>query len=251
MSQITGGAVRYLRRSKTGDYEHHEAEATFNISVEDGEDAQALFNEAFEQAVAKVNSVLGTRPVGVKATPHVGVLDRAQGGVGSPATVKAGTGSIGVSADGTPLTTITASGASASGKPLSEPAPVVSEPAPRGRPRKPPVTVIEDITTEEIEAVKAAKADAAAIVDADEKPNISASPEDRADPAALVDDFVSEPEVTDKVLLDALSKKQAELGNANPIRELLGQYLEKGKGYKDLPQSVRQNFLDKLQALTV
>lgn len=219
MSQITGGSFKYLRRVKTGDYEHHEAEAEINFSVDpDDPSGQSLLDQAAVLATVKVNAVLGARPVAPVA----------------PATA-----------------------------PAAAPVPPTA-PARRGRPPKPPVTVIENITPEEIAEAKAER-DPAAITE--EQPNISANPENRQDPKnpdpasvedftaapekdpAAIEDFTAAPEITDAVILDALQKRQAAVGDVNKIRSVLGKYLPTGKGYKDLPKEVRQNFLDDLAAL--
>jgi hypothetical protein len=62
VSQFTGGSVRYLKRLKTADYEHHEAEATISWSAaEDGEDAAR--GRAETEATSQVLRMLGLQPV--------------------------------------------------------------------------------------------------------------------------------------------------------------------------------------------
>ena len=57
---ISGGVARYLRRIKTGDYEHHEAEISFNVNVADGDSYVDVARGAAAEAVNQVNFMLGS-----------------------------------------------------------------------------------------------------------------------------------------------------------------------------------------------
>ena len=57
--QITGGEFSYMRRVKTGDYEHAEAKALLNFSTPEGSDYRAVFDEATNASVSQVLKVLG------------------------------------------------------------------------------------------------------------------------------------------------------------------------------------------------
>lgn len=221
MSQITGGEFHYLRRLKTGEYEHKEASATLTFSTPEGENYEAIFGEAAEQAVRQVEGRLGVAPLAPR-----------------PAA------------------------------PASEPSPgataPVTPPATRGRkPAKPPVIDVS-VGTEEIaaqvEANRAAAAvtvvaDPAAIVGDDEKPNISVTPEDRQDPnnpdPASFDEFDTPlaVDVTDAVLLDALTRKNAQLKNPVAIKTLVAKFVAPPLTYKSIGQEARQKFLDELAKL--
>ena len=68
-----------------------------------------------------------------------------------------------------------------------------------------------------------------------------------------MDDFESPPpaEITDKLLLDHVTKKNQALKQPPKIHALVAEFAGPApKTYKDVPQALRQTFLDRLQALT-
>lgn len=68
MAQINGGIVRFEKNVKTGDYESEKAIAELSFTVEENEDADAVFDRAAELAQNKVLSMLGKK-VAAKAAP--------------------------------------------------------------------------------------------------------------------------------------------------------------------------------------
>lgn len=58
MSQITGGEVVYLRRVKTGDYEHKELKVTLTFSINDGDKSSNLDEVARSRALLLVEQGL-------------------------------------------------------------------------------------------------------------------------------------------------------------------------------------------------
>lgn len=220
MSQITGGEFRYLRRLKTGEYEHKEASATLTFSTPEGENYEAIFDEAANQAVRQVEVRLGVAPVASRAV--------------APAA-----------------------------EPSQGTAAPVTPPATRGRkPAKPPVIDVS-IGAEEISAQVEANRTAAAVevatdpasVVVEERPNISVSPEDRQDPAnpdpVSFDEFDTPLEmlVTDATLLDALTRKNAQLKNPTAIKTLVAKFVAPPLTYKSIGPEARQKFLDELAKL--
>jgi hypothetical protein len=66
-SQITGGTIRFLKRVRTGEYEHEEATAELTFSVGDGQDHVRQLDIAAGEADRKVRELLkgmAKRPAG-------------------------------------------------------------------------------------------------------------------------------------------------------------------------------------------
>lgn len=254
MSQFTGGNFTYLRRSKTGDYEHHEATATINFNVDDGDSSGQTF---LENAARLATSIV---------SQALGVANK------SAITVPAG------------------SAVPAGEQPASQ-APAAA-PVPRRRgSAKPPVVDVGPISAAEIAETVAARAAAEITDEGSGVPEITAHPENRTDPAnpgditddsnsgsgaadgtasqpgvsgsgagALStdagnpaalgeDDWTAPAEVDDKTMLAAITSTQTRLGDALRIRQLIGNYVSKPKGYKDIPAEAREKFLDELGKL--
>lgn len=92
MSQITGGSVTYLRRVKTGDYEHKEAATTIQFS--NGENEDDISAQARAVAVDRTNEALGIKPADAPVTQPltpaaVPQKPRATRGAAKPPTVQA------------------------------------------------------------------------------------------------------------------------------------------------------------------
>lgn len=58
MGQITGGHLFFLKRVKTGDYEHEEAQAHINFSVGEGENEAGTLARAHTIALEQVRAIL-------------------------------------------------------------------------------------------------------------------------------------------------------------------------------------------------
>lgn len=66
MSQITGGSVTFGRTVQPKEYESKKAEVTLAFSVPEGENHEAIFAKAEQQAVAKVEQMLTGRVASTK-----------------------------------------------------------------------------------------------------------------------------------------------------------------------------------------
>lgn len=225
-SQITGGRVTFLRRVKTGEWEHKEASAEITFSVPEGDGAsdQGTFDRAFDIAQGGVLQRLG---LVAKLSVPVAVVAATQG---------------------------SANGAGPTGA-----APEVPADPPRTTRRasvKKPPTVISNITPEEIAAAKAAAAGR----------EITEHPEDRQDPVQVEreeilanvdlvgdfsDDLLSPPvqEITDKALVEAIQARNIKVKNPVAIRALIGKYVAPPKTGRDIPQDQRAAFLLELEAI--
>ncbi|MGD9881225.1 MAG: hypothetical protein AB7F22_07740 [Reyranella sp.] len=118
------------------------------------------------------------------------------------------------------------------------------------RPRKPPTP----------ETPTPAPSDPAALTDdtsgpqtagTGAEPNITKTPEDRKDPAALDADWTGDaPEITDKELLEACNRAASVGGSAaQQIKKIIGELAGVGKGPAAIPQAARAGFLEKLKAI--
>jgi len=124
------------------------------------------------------------------------------------------------------------------------------------RTKRPEVVIVE--VTEEDKARHATPAKDPLEVDDDVKPAISTGEErvdPEADPLDVEEDWPAPTEVTDKDLLDKIGRKNAALlkndtGAPVKIRKLIGTYVQAPKKASDIPQEVRQKFLDELDAIT-
>lgn len=147
--------------------------------------------------------------------------------------------------------------------------PAVAPPTTRKPSKKPPVIDVQ-LTPEEIAAATA-------------RGNITESPEDRKDPAAIEDDEIAQlgpilpgaadanaaakvegndpaaieddifsaeaPAVTDSALTDAITKHNAKIKNPIAIRQLIGKYVTPPKQARDIPAELRAAFIEQLEKL--
>ena len=95
--------------------------------------------------------------------------------------------------------------------------------------------------------------DADVLLPAEEKPQISTGNE-RKDPAQTDPDGdllgASTPQpVTDKELMDAVTKKNAEIANPKAIKEIREKFVATPKGIRDIPADRRREFLEELAKL--
>lgn len=214
---ITGGTARYLRRQKTGDYEHHEAEISFNVNVAEGESYLDAARGAATEAVNQVNFMLGIdtprrgRPPGSKnktSDPTEGVVNPQQTSTTSETT--------------------------------------------QNVPQKGDYDAARDFTESQSGRTTGATIPTAATVSVE-----TVGPEVGVDPAAMQDEtlFGSTPaEVTDKDLMAAIMSRNAEavktLGpvSAQGIRGLIGRYVANPgvDQARDIPQAKRGAFLKEL-----
>jgi hypothetical protein len=247
MSFITNGKVTYGRTVKTGDYENKRVDVEIVFVVPDGANAEDAHGYLGDAGIIAFN----------KAHELLGLADRKAISKPQPVTLAATTQE--------PTTS-----------------PVATAPAPaattRRGPKKPPVVEVS-VSTKEIEdQVEANRA------------NISASPEDRNDPAGFTDEnptteqpqTTQEPssapeagdehataavegndpagfgdddwgaapaDITEADLVAACAKKQQQTGNGIAIKQVIGKYVKPPKSVKEIPQELRQKFLDELAKL--
>jgi hypothetical protein len=218
---LTGGKFTYGRTVQPAQYESKKAEAEIAFAVSEGSD-QSVFDATLTLAVTTAMNTVHTA-VGLKAPAKAEVT--AQVAVAQPEKKAAA-------------------------------------------PSKPPATKKVERTKADIEKDHAAElaklaadkkpaaADPAAIEDV--KPNITASPEDRKDPAAvddfLMDDAAPVVELTDKELNAICTSKSAELQKAGVvnaatlIRQLIGKY---GVNLASIAKADRPKFKAEVDALEV
>jgi len=220
-TQITGGTARYLRRQKTGDYEHHEAEITFNVSVEDGDSYVDIARGAATEAVNVVGFMLGIekpkigRPPGAKNKATTTTIEHAADPITAGSTTTAQVGS---------------------GGPVADPAAMTEDPTPAAAAQS-----------------QVADANSAGPV---QQGNASSA----TDPAAIVDESLfgsAAPAVTDTELMKAITDRNAALlklvGPEAPkkIRELIGKYVANPgvDQARDIAKDKRGAFLKDLAGL--
>lgn len=217
-ASVTNGTVNFLRRIKTGDYEHKEASVTLNFSVPEDmgvAEAAGWVERIGQMAETKAHVMLGL----VKSAAVETV--RAVENVAAP----------------------TISEVKASIAKAEAPAPAATEPPKhRGRPpgskNKP----------------KEETADTAASIEDEPAPEASQKP---GDEPAVVDEgdpfgIGAEPEpepITDADLIGAVTKKNAEIKAPARIKEVIYKFVTAPKTVRDMAQEVRQAFLDELAKL--
>lgn len=223
---VSGGALTYERSVKVADYENKKLALTLTFGVPEG--SEVLPDELdglIDGAIDRVHEKLGLKPV-----------------VRKPTAFEEAGGQTNVSQAAT--------------------APAA---APKSRGKRPPI-VETKVTPEEVAAALTERQAREA------RGNISENPEDRKDAAnpADVDDTAAAtvegankdpagfddelftgaaPEITDSVLMDAITKKNAALKDPVKIRQLIGKYVTAPKPAREIPAAVRQAFLDDLDKL--
>lgn len=208
MSQITGGSVTYLRRVKTGDYEHKEAATTIQFS--NGENEEDISAQARAVAVDRTNEALGIKPadapVTQPSTPATAPMKpRATRGAAKPPTVQALPNTAGEA--GGEVASSTTGGATSEADPFADSG------------------LQEQITAPASGGTEPAGSD-----------------------NGFDDDLLSPPakEINDKELVEALQAHNRKVNNSPGIRALVGKYVAVPKRAQDIPQDQRRQFLDEL-----
>ena len=211
MAHITNGSVTYLRRVKTGDYEHKEAAIVVHYALDEGENldiANEIIGRAGALALDHVHGVLRGKPPQPVAS--------------APAPVAQPVVDLAPAVDSVP-----------------DPVPAVLEATADVElaPAKPVVTNLRA-------AKRAVKKVEDLIVDHEPTPDSKYVPE-------IVDvDFVAEaPAATDAELGQALARKNAALKDRPRIVALIGEFTQAGSSYTTIPGVRRAEFLNKLEAL--
>ena len=274
--QITGGAIRFMERVKTGDYEHREVSTELSFAVHEGQDHRDLLDQVADESQRTTLRLLGKPqgrvtpakttkpPAAVKAveTPAKPSADPAA--IEEPAgpLASAGSPASGVSATGSAPT---AAGSSADPAAIEEPAgPLGSTTGDQSGANKSetsPVSVGSG--TPDPAAIEESNVIPLAVVAQGSSAPKAGAPASLNGAAALDvssvvetgDEWTAAREFTDKDLTDAITAKNATLIVAHKekgpmkIRELIAKYLPPGKPAREIPQAQRQAFLDDLAKL--
>lgn len=225
---ITGGTITYLRRVKTGDYEHAEMSAVINFSFMEGEENVDTFIDRISSSAQR----------------------RVHGALGLPTPAAVPTASRTVAPPPAPHTSAT---------PAS---PLLGTPGTKGKPGRPPSPAT--VAKREAEAKKAAEITEA--IESPETAEAIEAPEPAEMGLESVEDFseaVDVPpakEVTDAELAHALQAKNASMikagvkDSAVRIRKLIGAWMPEGtpaekSNSKLIPPGKREAFLKELSVL--
>lgn len=230
---ITGGKVTFTRSIQPAQFETKKAEVEIVFTMAEGaslEAGQAELNAAAEMAQSKALEMLGLKKATPVETATVTVDDKAEKAAKAAAEKEAK-----AAAD---------KAAKAAAAELEK----ASKAATKTK---------ADLEKEAVAKAGggAAVTDSAAVVTdaaAVTEQNISVSPEDRKDPAAIEDDslFAAEPvSVTDAELRSKIMLKNEKLKNPLAIRQLVGKYVNAGQSSNDIPADKRAGFLVELEAL--
>jgi len=233
MTFIIGGGVRYLRRVKTGDYEHAEFAAELHLGPK--ETGGALSQEEIE-AAAEYAKDLTLRTLGIA----------------KPAAAKPGARGKNVPAAPAATATLAVDGAGAQ----SSEAP---DPLDLGVGGGAPTTAASAATTAAATTAGAAQAAADPLdvgVSPASAPTSASAPtaaaSATADPLAVTDEWAAQPAaVTDEAILAACSAKNGVLKKPPLIRELVARYVPGGQGTaRQIPAEKRAAFLLELEKLS-
>jgi len=229
---ITGGSVHFLKRIKTGDYEHAEAVAIINFAVDEKTEHTSVVNLARSTALSTVYTALGLKaPAGGDA---VIVQTSTAAGDGAKEAV-----------------------AARRGRRATTPPP---NPEPAAGEEFDPLKAGEagaDAGSSSQAEVQAGSADAGEFDPLSGSNGGSAGSELKSDDTSIVtaedDIFSAEAEaVSDETLMSNITAKNAETKNTQAIRKLIGKYTpQDGKPHtaKEVPADKRQAFLIELAAV--
>ena len=219
MAQITGGSVTFGRTVQPAQYESKKSEITltFAVAEDDGDViAQNMLNLVSKIAQEKALELVGLK-VASAPTAKVEALPEGKVEQPNPALNKI------VDED----------------RPGSKRGPKPKKPAEAEKPTEDPLAPAEAAAEADNEAAahKAAMAKAnAEIADAD---------------SDLLGGAEAAPQpVSDKELMDAVTKKMAEINSGPKIKEVREKFVTSPKGIRDIPQDKRAEFLVELAKLT-
>lgn len=227
--QITGGKVHYLRRVKTGDYEHADVNTELSFVVRDGSDYRDILDTATTEAQQNTLRMLGLSKGAVRAAikkPPVVVEDKSKT-ISEPGTEEKT--AVLATADEDPLADPLATGPSVSGGTTTETS--------GGKPTLSEDPLADPALSNSVSA--------------------TAAPASAGDPAAIPegDEWTAEREVTDKDLTDACTRKNAVLIGSHKekgsqmIRALIAKFAPAGQPARAIPAAQRAAFLQALEAL--
>jgi len=213
MSQITSGKVLYGRTVQPAQYESKRVDVEIAFVVGEGEDYQGMLAIAANAAYGKCHEMLGIKTPAL-AAPAADTRNDARP-------------KESISGGAVVVETAGPTDAKAKGAGKTRKAPPAADPA--------AVDVVG-------EAPAAAASSAPATATA---PAAQAG----SDPAAVEDWSAAPAEVTDEALMQAITKKNADIKNPAAIRALIGKYVAPPKQAREIEQAKRSAFLAELDAL--
>ena len=217
MAQVTGGSVTFGRTIQPAQFESKKAEVTITFAVAEDdkpEDARAMLDGAAARAQEKALELVGLKAIKAAAMAQADPLAKAT-----------------AEPKPDPLAKV-----QDADRPGAKRGPKTAEKAPEADPLAAAEAAAESVNeAEEAEAHKAAMARAnAAVADAD---------------GDLLGEAAPQP-VTDKELMDAVTKKMAEINNGPAIKAVREKYVPTPKGIRDIPQDKRRAFIEEIAKLT-
>ena len=222
MAQITGGSVTFGRTVQPAQYESKKSEITltFALAEDDGDViAQNMLNLVSKIAQEKALELVGLK-VASAPTAKVEALPEGKVEQPNPAFNKI------VDED----------------RPGSKRGPKPKKPAEAEKPTEDPLAAAETAAEADNEA-----AEAAAHKVAMAKANAEIADAD----SDLLGGAEAAPQpVSDKELMDAVTKKMAEINSGPKIKEVREKFVTSPKGIRDIPQDKRAEFLVELAKLT-
>ena len=222
MAQITGGSVTFGRTVQPAQYESKKSEITltFALAEDDGDViAQNMLNLVSKIAQEKALELVGLK-VASAPTAKVEALPEGKVEQPNPAFNKI------VDED----------------RPGSKRGPKPKKPAEAEKPTEDPLAAAETAAEADNEAAEAAAHKAAMA-----KANAEIADAD----SDLLGGAEAAPQpVSDKELMDAVTKKMAEINSGPKIKEVREKFVTSPKGIRDIPQDKRAEFLVELAKLT-
>lgn len=246
LSQITGGTVRYMERKKTGDYEHREICVEVNFSAGEGQNDTAVLDHAAEEAMRKAKELLaGDLKRAVGRPPRVAknveatkantdpALDEARKILGTTATEPAG------NADPFAAGAADMKSVPSAGSDTAQPQDTNTTTQTAGASADPFAETTGSVSSENSSKKSSV-----------EETPTSSQPQETSLPEAANDEWTAETApITDKQLLDACAKKNAEIMFPPAIRNLVAVFVSAGQHVQDIPAARRKEFLDRLDKL--
>ncbi len=188
MTQITGGEVSFGKTVQPKEYESKRADVKLLFAVGEGEDFKEVFDRAAAEAEAKCYQLLG-----LTVPPKSQIVGEAAAGAGRRG-------------PGRPPRLPESTGQNSGGPAAGQTTGATTQ-------AKDPAAIADDGIPA---ALKRTNGKANGEREATDKP---------ADPAAVADEWAAESSpITDQQLLEAITKKNAEIANPSAIRKLIGAY---------------------------
>ena len=221
MAQITGGSVTFGRTVQPAQFESKKSEITLTFAV--AEDDGDVIAQNMLNFVSKIAQEKALELVGLK--------------VAQPAADKAPPKAVEVEQPNPALNKIVDED-----RPGSKRGPKSKKAAEAEKPAEDPLAAVEAASEANNEAAEAAAHKAAM-----EKANAEVADAD----SDLLGGAEAAPQpISDKELMDAVTKKMAEINSGPKIKEVREKFVTAPKGIRDIPQDKRAKFLVELAKLT-